>query len=365
MKVKNPQTKRAAARIKTTAELIETGLSRISDSESLNAVADKYAIGITPHVAQTIARDEHGTPLANDPIAKQYIPDARELLTTPAENADPIGDDIHSPVEGLVHRYPDRVLLKLAHICAVYCRYCFRREMVGPDGRDMMSADDLSRAFDYIRSKRDIWEVILTGGDPLVLSPARLTPIIQNLANIDHINVLRIHTRIPVAAPARITDELCAAIKEFSAKKAVYIAIHINHAKEITPAVITALDKLHKAGCVLLSQSVLLRGVNNDAETLEDLFRQLTTLRVKPYYIHHPDMARGTSHFRLSIKEGQSIMRDLLGRVSGLCQPHYMLDIPGGYGKIQINPHRLEATDQTGRYIVEDYQGNRHYYEDA
>lgn len=359
------KTRTTKKRLKTTQELIDYNLTAPSDFSSIKAIEQKYAIGITPHVQSTIKRGAQNTPRKNDPIAKQYLPDARELITTDEEMNDPIGDDLHSPVNGLVHRYPDRVLLKLAHICAVYCRYCFRREMVGPGGRDMMSSEDISRAIDYIRSHKEIWEVILTGGDPLVLSSARLSPILQNLANIDHIKTLRIHTRIPVADPARITDELCVALQNVANKKAVYIAIHINHAQEITSEVKTALERLHKAGCVLLSQSVMLKGINDNADTLENLFRELVALRVKPYYIHHPDKARGTSHFRLSIKDGQTIMRDLLGRVSGLCQPLYMLDIPGGYGKIQINPYRLEATDDNNRFIVEDYQGNKHYYEDA
>jgi len=348
-----------AVRLKNTDDLAAYNLGETG----IQAVGEKYAVGITPHVLSTMKSAD-----MSDPVAKQYVPDIAELNTAPQELLDPIGDDLHSPVPGLVHRYPDRVLLKLAHICAVYCRYCFRREMVGPaknkKGREMMSADDLARAFNYIRSKREIWEVILTGGDPLVLSPARLAPIIDTLSSIDHVRILRIHTRIPVADPARITDALCDKLAAFAQNKAVYVAIHINHAQEITPAVKTALDKLHKAGCTLLSQSVLLRGVNDNADTLEDLFRELTALRVKPYYIHHPDMAPGTGHFRLSIKEGQAIMRVLLGRVSGLCQPHYMLDIPGGYGKIQINPHRLDQAED-GKWIVEDFQGNRHYYEDA
>jgi lysine 2,3-aminomutase len=316
---------------------------------SIEAVARRYAVKITDHVQGTIQN-------SNDAIAKQYVPDIRELNTLPEENPDPIGDNEHSPVRGIVHRYPDRVLLKLAHICAVYCRFCFRREMVGPKA-DPLKPAQRAEAIDYVRNNKDIWEVILTGGDPLVLSARQLAETLDELCSIDHVKVIRIHSRVPVADPKRITPELCTAITR---EKAVYIAIHINHPQEITPEVKEAFKMLHSAGCVLLSQSVLLKDVNDDADILEDLFRQLAALRVKPYYLHHPDLAPGTSHFRLPVKRGQAIMRKLLGRLSGICQPHYMLDIPGGHGKIPLGPVYYEAKEN--HYILEDYSGKKHRY---
>ncbi len=319
---------------------------------SISLKKPTHAVRLTQAVRDTIK----GT-VADDPVAKQYLPQETERKILPVERRDPIGDDVHTPVKGIVHRYPDRVLFKVANACAVYCRYCFRKEMIGP-GTKGLSQDEINAALQYIRSHNDIWEVILTGGDPLVLSPRQLSAIIDNLCAIPHVQVVRIHTRVPVADPQRVTEELCTALNR---EKAVYVAIHINHAQEITDDVRRALKSLHAAGCVLLSQSVLLKGVNDDAQTLENLFRELTALRVKPYYLHHPDLAPGTSHFRGSIKRGQQIMKELLGRLSGIAQPTYMLDIPGGFGKVPLTPNYLNEIDD-GLYMAEDYQGCTHHY---
>ena len=312
----------------------------------------KYAYRVTDAVKGTIKGDVH-----NDPVAKQYIPQKRELKILPKENSDPIGDDAHSPVKGIVHRYPDRVLFKPANICAVYCRYCFRREMVGPRNADILSEKERSAALNYIRSHPEIWEVILTGGDPLVLSPRQLGDIITVLNGIEHVQVIRIHTRMPIADPQRITDELLGTLKS---EKPIYMALHVNHAQELGPETRTALKAIHTAGINLLSQSVLLKGVNDDAHILADLYRALVALNVKPYYLHHPDLAPGTSHFRLSIKEGQKIIGQLRGKLSGLCQPTYMLDIPGGYGKIPLTPCALEKLEEG--YRITDYKNRTHIY---
>jgi lysine 2,3-aminomutase len=296
-------------------------------------------------------------PPQTDPLARQYLPREEELRASPGENADPIGDEAHTPVKGIVHRYPDRVLLKPVNVCAVYCRYCFRREKVGP-GNAALNREEQAAALDYIRTHPDIREVILTGGDPLVLSPKRLSETLDALCAMENIQIIRIHTRAPVADPERITVRLCAALDR---KKAVYVAVHVNHPQEITLEVERAFDSLRRAGCVLLSQSVLLKGVNNDAATLEALFRKLVALRVKPYYLHHPDYAPGTAHFRLTVAEGQALMKTLQGRVSGLCLPRYMLDIPGGHGKIPIGPCHLEALEN-GAYLAEDFHGRKHAY---
>ncbi len=318
----------------------------------MSKLLQSHAVRLTEAVKKTIKG-----PVSSDPVAKQYIPQDEELHILPVERRDPIGDDTHTPVKGIVHRYPDRVLFKVANVCAVYCRYCFRKEMIGP-GTKTLSQNEIETALGYIRSHSDIWEVILTGGDPLILSPRQLSAIIDNLCAIEHVQVVRIHTRVPIADPERVTEELC---KTLTRDKAVYVALHINHAQEITPEVKTALKRLQKAGCILLSQSVLLQGVNDNANTLEDLFRKLTALGVKPYYLHHPDLAPGTSHFRGSIKKGQRIMKELLGRLSGIAQPAYMLDIPDGYGKVPLTPCYLNEIDGEA-YIVEDYQGCQHHY---
>jgi lysine 2,3-aminomutase len=262
-------------------------------------------------------------------------------------------------VEGIVHRYPDRVLLKPTHTCAVYCRFCFRREVVGPDGAGTLSPAELNAALDYIAGRPEIWEVIVTGGDPLVLSPRRLRDLTARLGGIDHVKVIRFHTRIPVVDPGAITPELVGALK--TPGKASYVALHANHPRELTPEALSACARLADAGFVLISQSVLLRGVNDDAGTLAALMRAFVEARIKPYYLHHPDLAPGTAHFRLSIAEGQALVRALRGRVSGLCQPDYVLDIPGGHGKSPIGPSYL-ADGADGCLAVTDYQGATHAY---
>ena len=316
---------------------------------ALQRVAARYAVAITPAVADVI---DPGDP--HDPIAKQFLPDVRELQQRAEENADPIGDDAHSPVEGVVHRYPDRVLLKLVNACAVYCRFCFRREMVGP-GRGGLSRAALDAALDYVTRVPDIWEVILTGGDPLVLSPRRLKHVMARLAVIDHVKVVRVHTRVPTVAPERITPAL---VKALRTNKATFVVLHANHARELTVEARAACARLIDAGVPMLSQSVLLRGVNDDVEVLGALMRSLVECRIKPYYLHHADLAPGTGHFRTTIAEGQALVRSLHGRFSGLCQPSYVLDIPGGHGKSPIGPVYLNVDCSE----VEDFRGRRHPY---
>ena len=240
-----------------------------------------------------------------------------------------------------MHRYPDRVLLKLTHICAVYCRFCFRREMVGPDKPAGLSQAALAAALDYIRSHPQIWEVILTGGDPLILSPRRLRAVMKSLAAIDHVKVVRIHTRMPVAEPARMTADLVRAIKIKG--KPTYVAVHVNHPRELTAQARAACARLADAGIPLLSQTVLLAGVNDTAGVMDELMRALVECRIKPYYLHHGDLAPGTGHLRTDVAAGQELMRRLRGRASGLCQPTYVLDIPGGHGKSPIGPSYVDS----------------------
>lgn len=323
-----------------------------TNDSGLLKVMEQYAVSVTDDVMALINHDD-----PNDPIAAQYLPSTKELVTTPEERADPIGDDAHSPVKGIVHRYPDRVLLKPVHVCAVYCRFCFRREMVGP-GSEMLSPVELGAALDYIRQTPEIFEVILTGGDPLILSPRRLRDIMEALNAIEHVKAIRFHTRIPVADPSRVTDDVVSALES---DKGVYIVYHTNHARELTAAVKEAARKFQRAGIPLLSQSVLLRGVNDDEKTLEELFRALVAMRIKPYYLHHPDLAPGTSHFRLTINEGRAIVKKLWGRMSGIAQPNYVLDIPGGFGKMPLADSWTDnAAGETHK--VTDYQGKTHVY---
>ncbi len=339
--------------LRTPQNLLEAGLIGEEDLEVAAEIVARYAIAITPAIATLIDRaDPH------DPIARQFVPDARELETRPEERTDPIGDEAHSPVPGIVHRYPDRVLLKATHACPVYCRFCFRREMVGPGGEQALAGPKLAAALDYIRAHPAIHEVIVTGGDPLVLAPRRIAEITRGLAQISHVQVIRWHSRVPVVDPGRVSDDLIAALK--APGKAVWIAIHANHARELTEAARSALRRLSDAGFPLVSQTVLLKGINDDAETLAELFRTFIALGVKPYYLHHADLAPGTAHFRTSIAEGQAIMRALRGRISGLALPTYVLDVPGGFGKVPVGPDYVK--EEGSGIAIEDVSGGLHAY---
>jgi lysine 2,3-aminomutase len=348
---------RALPTLRTPAQLCDHGLVPAERRAALEAVAARYAVALPPALADLIDPADRC-----DPIARQFIPDRHELEHQPQELGDPIGDDAHSPAEGIVHRYPDRVLLKLTHVCAVYCRFCFRREMVGPSKPNALSREALARALDYIRGDRQIWEVILTGGDPLVLSARRLREVMKALSAIEHVKVVRIHTRVPIADPARVTRDLVRAMKIKG--KATYVAVHVNHARELTAQARFGLARMADAGIPLLGQSVLLKGVNDTPEVLGDLMRALVESRIKPYYLHHGDLAPGTSHLRTDIATGQELMRSLRGRLSGLCQPDYMLDIPGGHGKSPIGPNYIERmrTNMGEQVVVEDFNGQRHAY---
>ncbi len=344
---------RSSRTLRQTSDLIGAGLVPEHQRTSIEEVAARYAVAITPSLAELIDATD-----AADPIARQFVPDPAELTTQPGELSDPIGDDTHSPVPGIVHRYADRVLLKLVHVCPVYCRFCFRREMVGPRGRGSLTPAQLTAALDYIASDQRLWEVILTGGDPLILSARRLRAVVKRLVAIEHIKILRVHTRVPAVAPELITRECVRALK---AGKATYVVLHINHARELTKAARAACARLVDAGIPLLSQTVLLKGVNDNPAALASLFRTLVENRIKPYYLHHPDLAPGTSHLRPSIAAGQELMRKLRGDVSGLCQPAYVLDIPAGAGKVPIGPVYLHPRDGE-HYEVEDPGGGCSIY---
>ncbi len=336
--------------LRSIPDLRAAGFLAVGNDAELEQVATRYAVAITPRFAALIDRVD---PL--DPIARQFVPDERELDHQPEERADPIGDEAHSPVPGVVHRYPDRVLLKLTHVCPVYCRFCFRREVVGPGGPQALSDQAIDDAVAYIASNTGIWEVILTGGDPFMLSPRRIAGVTERLSAIPHVKILRWHTRVPVADPARITPELVAALG--SSSKTVYVAVHANHPRELTEAARAACARIVDAGIPMLSQTVLLRGVNDDPEILATLMRAFVETRIRPYYLHHPDLAPGTSHFRMSIEEGQAIVWNMRGRVSGLAQPTYVLDIPGGHGKVPVGPRYIE---EDGHVI--DPAGSQHRY---
>jgi lysine 2,3-aminomutase len=297
-------------------------------ADPLAAVAARYAVAITPAMNALIDTSDPA-----DPIASQFLPDARELVTLPHELADPLADRAHMPVEGVVHRYADRCLLKVTHVCPVYCRFCFRREMVGPGREAPMTDAKLDAAFAYIESHPELWEVILTGGDPFMLSPRRAAAIMRRLAAIPHVQVIRWHTRMPAVDPARVTEEFVAAL---TCDKAVCVAVHANHPRELTVDARAAIARLVDAGIPVLSQTVLLAGVNDDVETLAALMRAFVAARVKPYYLHQLDPAPGTSHFRVDEEKGRALVAALRTRVSGLCMPAYVRDDPEGESKTPL-----------------------------
>jgi len=314
----------AARTLRTADDLVKAGLA--ADVRALEGVMAAYATAISPAIAGLIGRAD-----AADPIALQFVPSVAELDVRQEDLPDPIGDKTHEPVEGIVHRYPDRVLLKAVSVCPVYCRFCFRREMVGPEKDGNLTPAELEGALAYIRAHPEIWEVILTGGDPFMLSARRAAALTRELEAIPHVKVIRWHTRMPVADPGKVSAEFVEAIR--SKAKAVYVAVHANHVRELTADARAALGRMADAGIVLLSQTVLLRGVNDSVAALADLMRGLVEARVRPYYLHQLDFAPGTSHFRVPVEVGQRLVRELRDAISGIAQPQYVIDIPGGVSK--------------------------------
>jgi len=348
----------SGARLTSAAALVAAGLVPEQRLARLEAVEARYGVAVTPAMAALIDAADPG-----DPLARQFIPDSTELQAAEDEVADPIGDDVHSPLPGLVHRYPDRVLIKLVSVCPVYCRFCFRRETVGRKGSGLLPPEAIEAALAYVAARPDIWEVVFSGGDPFILSPRRIRDIVQRFGAIAHLKVMRWHTRVPAVAPERVTPALVRALK--SSGKAVYVALHANHPRELTPAARAACARLVDAGIPMLGQTVLLKGVNDDEAILAALMRAFVETRIKPYYLHQLDRAPGTAHLAVPIARGHELMRALRGRLSGLCQPSYVLDIPGGHGKSPIGPSYLAGGAQGGAaapWTVEDFSGRVHPY---
>jgi lysine 2,3-aminomutase len=310
--------------LRSLRDLAQAGLIPAAAIPQLDQVAERYATAVTPAMVALINPADPA-----DPIGMQYVPDAAEALIAPHETEDPTADAPFTPVKGVVHRYPDRALLKPLLACPVYCRFCFRREKVGPDG-GVLTAAELDAAMAWFAAHPAIREVILTGGDPLMLSPRRLQEILSRLAALAHIETLRIHTRVPVADPARVTPALVGALRH---SKPVFIAIHANHAREFTPEAGVAALRLAEAGMPLLGQSVLLRGINDEAEKLEALFRAMIRHRIKPYYLHSLDAAPGTARFQVAPDQGLALMAALRGRLPGHALPLFVYETPNGGGK--------------------------------
>lgn len=337
--------------LRTPDDLINAGLVKEIDIQAIEQVAARYSVAIPAYIANLIA-----TASPADVIARQYIPTIQELKALPGESADPIGDIRHSPVPGIVHRYKDRVLLKIVHICPVYCRFCFRREMVGPGHEPNLTPGQVAAALAYVQAHDEIAEVIMTGGDPFILSPNRIADITSTISAIPHVKRIRWHTRVPVVEPAKINNKFAEALKSNTAQ--TIVAIHANHPREFTPEAIYAVSTLHRAGISLISQSVLLKGINDDAATLTDLIESFRANRIKPYYIHHADLAPGTSHFRTTIAHGQELMGKVQMALPAQARPTYVLDIPGGFSKVnllsddatQVSPGHWRLRDSNGQY---------------
>jgi lysine 2,3-aminomutase len=339
--------------LKSIYTLAESGLIAPHRLPALETVAEKYAVALTETVVGLIDRSD-----PFDPIVQQFVPSERELNVQPEERTDPIGDNAHSPVPGIVHRHRDRVLLKIVNACPVYCRFCFRRESVGQGGASTLLPENFAQALDYIAAHPEIWEVIFTGGDPFVLTPRRIGDVSAKLAAIPHVKMLRWHTRVPVVDPAAVTDAMIASLLVPGAS--TIVAVHVNHPRELGADARAAIARLIDAGIPLVSQSVLLRGINDDISTLEALMRAFLECRIKPYYLHHPDLAPGTAHFRVSIDEGLTLIRALRARLSGLAIPTYVIDIPGGYAKVPLESRDVEKT-ATG-WRIRDHEGRWHIY---
>jgi lysine 2,3-aminomutase len=339
------------------------GLARMVpglDVEALRPVLAKMRLSITPHSASLVDWQDPA-----DPLRKMALPAAAELSVASEERRDPIGDDARSPLPFLTHRYPDRVLVHATYACSQYCRFCFRREKTGVATAGPGPAD-MARVVEYLAAHPEVEEAIVTGGDPLVLTDEALDALLGALRGVPSLRRLRIHTRVLVNLPSRVTPGLVATLRKHqSPGRPVYVVTHFNHPRELAPANVAALAALADAGIVVRNQSVLLAGVNDNAMTLDALLRGLADHRVVPYYLHQLDLAPGTSHFRVPIRRGIALMRELQGRLTGIALPRYMLDVPGGKGKVPLS-HQYLATQPDGTYAVECITGETtHYAEPA
>lgn len=318
-----------------------------AEREGVAQAGHHLALAITPFFFNLIDRDD-----PDCPIRRQVIPRAEEMTTAPWESADSLAEDEHMAAPGLVHRYPDRVLFLVTDRCAAYCRYCTRSRVVSGVGEQHLETD-FSAAIQYIREHTEVRDVLLSGGDPLLFSDERLDHLLSQLRAIPHVEFLRIGTRIPIFLPQRITPELVAMLRKYHP---LWVSIHTNHPKEATREVKEACDRLADAGIPLGNQSVLLRGVNDDAAVMKELMHKLLMMRVRPYYIYQCDLVKGTHHLRTSVHKGIEIMEALRGHTTGYAVPQYVIDAPGGGGKVPIAPGYVLAHDRQ-RVIIRNYEG--------
>ncbi len=316
------------------------------EEEGIKRATGRLAMAITPYFFSLIDRQD-----PKCPIRKQAIPRLEEFSVASCEMVDPCGEDSHSPVPGLVHRYPDRALLIVTDSCAMYCRYCTRKRMVGEE-HPPMPVDRLDDALKYIRSKKSIRDVLISGGDPLMMKSEVLENYIAKLRAIPHIDIIRIGTRVPVTLPMRVNEELVSMLRKYHP---LYISIHFSHPREITPEVAKACTLLADAGIPLGSQTVLLKGVNDRTATMKRLMHELLKIRVRPYYLYQCDMAMGTGHFRTPVTVGMNIIEELRGHTTGYAVPTFVVDAPGGGGKIPVAPNYL-LSQAKGKVVLRNYE---------
>lgn len=317
------------------------------EREQLKKCLKKFTMEITPYYASLMDRKD-----PDCPVRMQSVPRMAEMHDDPSDLSDPLHEDVDSPVPGLTHRYPDRVLLLVTNICAMNCRHCTRRRLVGDNDMDMPD-ENVAKAIEYIKKTKTVRDVLISGGDPLMLSDERLESIISRLRAIDHVEIIRIGTRMPVVLPQRITDSLVGMLKKYHP---IFVNTHFNHAKEITTEARVACAKLADAGIQLGNQSVLLRGINDQTEVMKQLLHKLLTIRVRPYYIYQCDLSLGISHFRTTVSKGIEIMEGLRGHTTGLAVPTFVVDAPGGGGKIPVMPNYL-ITRGENRVVLRNYEG--------
>lgn len=325
------------------------------EERGVDDACEKLTMSIPPYWASLIDPEDPACP-----IRLQTIPQRFELETAPEELSDPCGEDKDMPVPGLVHRYPDRVLFLVNEMCAMYCRYCTRSRMVGDGKRTLLRSTTYDRAYEYIRSNRKIRDVLISGGDPLTLGDALLEEIIRNLRAIPHVEFIRIGSRVPVTLPQRVTPEFVAMLKR---NGPIWMSIHFNHPKEVTKRVKFACDLLAESGVVMGSQTVLLRGVNDKASVMKRLFHELLRIRVRPYYIYQCDLIKGSGHFRTPLSVGIKIMEKLRGHTTGYAVPTFVVDGPGGGGKIPVAPQYLQ-TYENGVATLRNFKGSTYVYHD-
>ena len=322
------------------------------EEEGIKKASGRLSMAITPYWASLMDPDD-----ANCPLRRQAVPVAMESVVSPHEMVDPCAEDRDSPAPHLVHRYPDRALLLATDHCAMYCRHCTRRRLVG-EHKEENSVSRFDAAVEYLKSNRKVRDVLISGGDPFVLEDEEIEDLLQKLRSISHIEFLRIGTRTPVTLPQRITEKLANILKKYGP---IWVSIHFNHPKEITKRCKIACDMLADAGIPLGSQTVLLKGINDRPYIMRKLMQELLQIRVRPYYIYQCDPVRGTQHFRTPVAAGINIMEKLRGHTSGYAVPTYVIDGPGGGGKIPVGPNYI-LSQAKGKYVLRNYRGKIYTY---